>query len=44
MTYESESAQLQAYVQELEACSVEKDALIAKYKAMVKESESEINL
>ena len=41
MTYEKEKAKLQAQVEELEATSAEKDTLIAKYEAIVKESEGE---
>ena len=43
MTYESESAQYQAHVKELEAKSDEKDTLVAKYKATVKESKGQTN-
>ena len=42
MTYENETAKLQAQVKELEASSAEKDTLIAKYEAIVKESKGEI--
>ena len=42
MTYENETAKLQAQVKELEASSAEKDTLIAKYAAIVKESKGEI--
>ena len=41
MTYESEMAQYQAQVKELEAKSAEKDTLVAKYEAMVKISKSQ---
>ena len=39
--YEKETAILQAQVETLEANSAEKDTLIAKYEAIVKESEGE---
>ena len=42
MTYENETAKLQAQVEELEASSAEKDTLTAKYEAIVKESEGGI--
>ena len=41
MIYESETAQFQAQVEELEAKSAEKDTLVAKYKAVVKESKGQ---
>ena len=44
MTYENETSKLQAQVEDLEATSAEKDTLIAKYEATLKESEGEINL
>ena len=43
MTYDSELAQHQTKVEELEAMSTEKDTLVAKYKAMVKESKGQSN-
>ena len=42
MTYENQTAKLQAQVEELEASSADKDTLIAKYAAIVKESKGEI--
>ena len=44
MTYESESAQYQTLVDEMEAKAAEKDTLAAKYDAMFKESKGQINL
>ena len=44
VTYESESAQYQALVDELEAKAAEKDTLAAKYDAMVKERKGQTNL
>ena len=38
MTFESESVEYQAQVKELEAKSAEKDTLVVKYEAIVKES------
>ena len=43
MTYESDSAQYQAQVKELEEKSAEKDTRIAKYEVMVKESKGQTN-
>ena len=43
MVYESESAQFQAQGKELEAKSDEKDTLVAKFEAMVKESKGRTN-
>ena len=44
MTYEKETSKLQAQVDDLEATFAEKDTLIAKYEATVKESKGEITL
>ena len=41
ITYENESAKLQAHVEELKATSAKKDTLMAKYEAIVEESEGE---
>ena len=43
MTYENEISKLQAQVDYLEATFAEKDNLIAKYEATLKESEGDIN-
>ena len=43
MYYEKETAKLQKQVDDLEATSAEKDTLIAKYEAAMKECEGEIN-
>ena len=39
MTYENETAKLQAQVDDLKATSADKDTLIAKYEAIFKESD-----
>ena len=44
MTYEKETSKVQSQVDDLEATPAEKDTLIAKYEATLKESEGEINL
>ena len=44
MTYEKESAELQTQLDDLKATSAEKDTLIARYEAIVKESEGELIL
>ena len=41
ISYENENAKLQAQVEQLEATSAKKDTLIAKYEAIVEESEGE---
>ena len=43
MAYENETSKLLAQVDDLQAISAEKDTLVAKYQAVLKESEGEIN-
>ena len=41
MTYESQSAEHQAQLKELESKCAEKDTLVAKYEAVVKETKGQ---